>query len=217
MDFKRALELNPAYVAAYLGYGHLLSTLGRFDEAIEQARRAQELDPLSPLANGVAGLSYLMHGDNEQATVALEKSLELEPDHVQSLAFLGTAYIRKSRYDDAISVIEHAASVGGRTPMQLAALGWAYGEAGRREDARRILGELQAKSEEAYVSPIFFVSAYIGCDELEQAFEYFEKAYQERSPLMTFWPVDWYDKIRSDARYKDILRRLNLPNVELNR
>ena len=101
--------------------------------------------------------------------------------------------------------------------MQLGVLGWAYGETGRSEDARRILGELQAKSEEAYVSPIFFVYAHIGCDELEQALENFEKAYQERSPLMTCWPVDWYDKVRSDPRYKDILRRLNLPSVELKR
>ena len=84
-----------------------------------------------------------------------------EGDISQTLLFLGTAHGRTSRYDDAIAVLERAASVGGRTPMQLSVLGWAYGEAGRSEDARRILGELQAKSEEAYVSPIFFVYAHI--------------------------------------------------------
>ena len=216
-DFKRALELNPSYVPAYIGYAVLLSVLGRFDESMEQAGRAQEIDPLSPFANAVAGISSLMRGDSERGAAELEQSLELEADHVQALLFLGTAHVRNSRYDDAIAVLERSASVGRRTPMQLSVLGWAYGEAGRREDARRILGDLQAKSEEGYVSPIFFVLAHIGCDELERAFEYFEKADQERSPLMTCWPVDWFDGLRPDLRYKHVLRRLNLPNVELNR
>jgi serine/threonine-protein kinase len=217
MEYKRALELNPSYVAAHAAYSQLLGTLGRFDDALAEAKRGQKLDPLSPFTNATVGINYLINGDTERATVELEKALELDAHHVQALLFLGTAHIRNSRFDDAVSVLEHSAAVGGRTSMQLGVLGWAYGEAGRQDDARRILQELQARAEQTYVSPTFFVFAYIGCNETEQAFESLEKAYQERSPVITFWPADWYDALRSDPRYEDVLGRLNLSGLTLKR
>jgi serine/threonine-protein kinase len=212
-EYKRAIEVCPAYVWAHCWYSILLAGTGRFAGAADSARHAQVLDPLAPYTHGIAGMVYVLKGDDDQAKVELGKALEIDANYVMALIFLGKTYVRQSRFDEGISLLEQAAAVGGRTSLQLGTLGWAYGEAGRRDDARRILQELQERAKQTYVCPVFLVFASMGCGKKERAFEFLEKAAQERSPGLG--SLGWleFEGLRSDPRFDDLLRRVNLTGL----
>ena len=212
-DFKRALELNPKYVLAYSWYADLLYAVGRFDEAIAMALKGRELDPLSPLANGIVGTAYLLGGDYERAALELERALELDANFVLALINLGVTLACAGSVERAVSLLERAAAVGGRAPLQLATLAYGYGMVGRRSDAESILKELRARAEANYVSPILFSWTYIGCGQKDRAFEWLEKGYEERAPLVNYMAYPVFDDLRSDPRFHDMLRRMDLVNL----
>ena len=209
-ELKRGLELNSSYVLAYCWYAYLLAAQGRHDGSVDAARRAQELDPLSPFVNTVAGIVLLAAARNQEAIEELGKAVEIEGDFLLALYTLGAAYSRCSRHDEAVALIERAATVAGRGPFVLGWLGWAYGAAGRRADAGALLQELSARAERDYVAPPFFAWILSALDRNDEAFEYLEKAYEERHPFLAFHMIPTYDHLRSDSRYHQLLQRMKL-------
>jgi serine/threonine-protein kinase len=207
---ERAVGLEPTHVDAHCFYGLFLACCGRREEAMAEVRRAQELDPLYTYANTIAGITFLMAGENESAIVELQKTLDIDPDFVLGLHTLAGAHVRQSNYGEAIAVLDKVITITGRAPIYLATLGWAYGAAGKQDQAREILRELMERSQNEYVSP-FHISWILRELNEEAACEWLEKGYEERCPYFAFYRMPMCDGFRSDRRFEDILRRLNIP------
>ena len=210
--FEQAIALNPSYALAYSWYGDLQMCAGKPDEGLELAEPGQALDPLSPYANSVIAWAYLTKEQSQKAIRRIEKVLELNSNYVLALVLLSVVYAHLSRHEEAVRVMEQAAAVGGRTSLQLGWLGFTYAAAGRDSDALRILDELKDRAEQHYVSPIFFAWIYIGCGEKDRAMECLETSCRARDPLVIQLNVlPLYNRLRSDGRFRDLLRRLRLP------
>ena len=209
-EYKRALELKPNDAATHLRFAIWLACQGRTEEAVAWSRRARELDPLGTSGSTLALiLLYARHYD--EATQELRSVVALQPDDAEALWFLGIVLLAKGQPEEAIPVLEKALSVSDRSP---AIIGWlirAYAHARRRNDALRLLDELKQRQKKGYVPTAAFVHAYLGLGEYDEAFAWFEQAYQEQSNSLQFLKVQpFYDPLRNDPRFKDLVRRVGL-------
>ena len=210
-EFKSALELNPNYATGHFWYGEILTIVGRNDESIAAMKRALELDPISQIINTMLGWAYWNAGHDNLAISHLQKTIELNPDFSAAYHILGYIYYQLGQYEKAIQPIEKAVELSARNGRLLSALAAAYAKAGRYEDAIVILEELEARSERQYVSPFFFAQIYEALGETDTAFELLEKAYEERHEFMIFLKTrDFFDELRSDPRYDELLKRIGL-------
>jgi TolB-like protein/Tfp pilus assembly protein PilF len=142
-EFERALELNPNYATARQWYSRLLVTTGRFDEAIREIRRAEELDPLSLVIIAETGGVYSDSGRLDEAVAECRRALALEPNFPLAHYVLAGALLKQKKYADAIQESEAAWRLG-MDPRSLVRLGMSYAADGRRDDALRTLAELEA-------------------------------------------------------------------------
>jgi TolB-like protein/Tfp pilus assembly protein PilF len=209
----RALELNPNSVEVQGSGNAYLSATGRFDEAMLHLKRALELDPLAPAVYADMGLLLYFARQHDLAIEHLRKALELDPNFVPAHARLTWAYLEKGMYEEAITEQKKAIALEDATGnwRRTALLGHTYAVAGRKEEARKILNDLQALSKQRYVAPYNFALIYIGLGDRDEAFAWLDKAYQDRPDTLRFIKVSpLYDKIRSDARFAELVRRMNL-------
>jgi tetratricopeptide (TPR) repeat protein len=208
-EFRTAIALNPNYPTAHVWYGELLATLGQAKRAISEFSRARELDPLSLFVNASYGRMLRDGRHFDQAIEQCRKTIDLEPNFAHGHWCLGLAYLGKGRRDDAIFELQKARALG-EGPIALWALAYAYGVAGKRLGARNVLSELRGQSQRSYVSPYFLAGVYAGLGEKDRAFEYLEIAYEQHD-AMTLELDPFLDSLRSDTRFHELLRRMNLP------
>ena len=206
---QRALDLEPNHVEARCFHGLQLSSIGRHEESLSEVRRAQELDPLSTYANTLTGWALLAGGRNTEAVSELQKALDIDPDFVLALPLLAGAYVRESRYEEAISILERMVSIARRAPFWLAWLGWAYGKAGRPAEALSVLDELRKRTAKEYVSPLYISWVLSELKDEGDAFEWLDRAFEERNPYLVLWRTPVFDSLRSDPRFEDSLRRFS--------
>jgi TolB-like protein/DNA-binding winged helix-turn-helix (wHTH) protein/Flp pilus assembly protein TadD len=208
-EFRRALTLNPNYAIAHQWYAQYLRTIGRQDLAIEELKRAQELDPLSldiAAGSGRYGEQYDLIIENNQ------KKLELDPNFPHAYMRLGRAYALKGMYRDAIAAYQKARDLSGEAPGALCGLGYTYGISGKRAEALRVLGELKGLSKSKYVSPYYIAKVYVGLGEKDLAFDWLQKAVLDHSiPLPELRTEEELASLRSDPRYRELERRIGLP------
>lgn len=209
-ELKRALELKPNDAATHLTFATWLLSQGRTEEAVAWSRRARELDPLGISANTLC-LHLFEARHYDEATDELRSILALRPDDAEALWYLGMTLIAKGRAVDAIPVLEKAVSVSDGSPPVVGHLIMAYAFAGRRPDALRLLAELKRRTQAGYVPAPAFVNAYLGLGDYNQAFVWLEEEYKEQSNSLQLLKVQpFYDRIREDPRFKDLLRRVGL-------
>lgn len=212
-EFRRAIELNPNYSAAHQWYALLLAAVGRRGEALAQAKKGQELDPVSQTTNAIMGRILYYAGQHREAIERLQRTVELNPDSVASRVLLGLAYERNSNFEEAIAAFQTAADLSERThSLTLGLLGQAYAITGNTRVAIRILEEVDALSKQVYVSPMTIALIHAGLRNNDEAFRWLEKAYEERSAWLVHLrdePV--FDTLRSDPRFADLVRRVGLP------
>lgn len=210
-EFKRAIELNSNYATAHHWYGFYLTMVGRFDEAMAEMKRAQKLDPLSLIINSNLGWFLYFARQYEQAIQQLEQTLQLDQNFANLRWKLGDAYTAKKMYDAAI---EHSQKGRNLAPDDLDGwerLGYVYAVAGKKHEAIKILDRLKQWSKQKYVAPHVFAALYAALGETDKAFEWLERAYQERSHWMVFLKVDpRLDSLRSDQRFAGLLQRIGL-------
>jgi TolB-like protein/tetratricopeptide (TPR) repeat protein len=209
-EYRRALELSPNDADAHAGLASWLMCQGRTDEALAWARRGRELDPLAVSGASMGWILFQSHR-YEEAIRELRSALAVQPDDIGALLYLGFALIANNQSEDAIPVLEKAISISHRSPAAIGVLIRAYSHAGRRKDALRLLAELHQRRKVGYVPAGAFVNAYLGLGENDQAFASLEQAYKEQSNILQFLKVHpYFDPIRGDPRFADLLRRTGL-------
>jgi TolB-like protein/DNA-binding winged helix-turn-helix (wHTH) protein/tetratricopeptide (TPR) repeat protein len=209
-DYRRALELNPNSGSAHAGLALWLLCQGRTEEAVAEARRGRELDPLAISGGSVAWILFQSHRYAE-AIQETRSALAVQPKNAGDLLTLGFVLIANNQAEDAIPALEEAATVSNRSPAVLGVLVRAYAHAGRRSDALQLVAELKKRSEKGYVPAGAFVNAYLGLDDTEQAFIALEQAYKEQSNILQFVKVHpYFDPLRADPRFVDLVRRVGL-------
>jgi tetratricopeptide (TPR) repeat protein len=210
-DYQRAMELNPSFGEAHRGYSWYLHLVGHRDEALAEMRRAQELDPLNPLPFADRGWQYWWAGQYDKALEEARKSLELDPNFNEGLAVLGYVYTEKGMYKEAIAAHEKLATVD---PGWRWSLTRTYAQAGRRDEARNILAKFLAEKPKptAAWDAWFLAETYTALGEKDEAFRWLEAAYKERQTFLPWLAQNpAYAPLRSDPRFQDLVRRMNVP------
>lgn len=211
-DFEYAIELNPGYAAARHWYAiNLLVPVGRFDEALDQLRKALELDPLSLVIKTSLGMRSYYAGLYEQALDELSKAIELDESFSMARLFRGQTFAAISNWTDARRDLDEAIRLSGRSPEVLAALGYLCGVSGDAAGARSILVELGQLSPGRYVSRSLFAQVHAGLDERAEALDRLEEACAARAADLAWLRVrPAFAKFRSEPRFLALLERLNL-------
>lgn len=212
-EFRRAVELNPSYATAYQRNSLYLMSMGRTSESIAEMNRAHDLDPLSISTNFSLGWRLYMAREYDQAIEQLRNTIDMDPEFVLPHLVLGQAYEQKKMYDQAITELRRAAEISQSSPPAIAALARTYAVSRRGTEARKLLDQLMEQSKKRYVSPFYVAIVYAGLGENDQALDWIEKAYKDRSNAIVFVKVDpQLDTLRSAPRFQSLLHRLALQN-----
>jgi serine/threonine protein kinase/tetratricopeptide (TPR) repeat protein len=207
-ELHRALALDPNNAVAHRIYGLFLGTVRRFDEGIAEERRAEVLDPLTP----PTGLGFVLTEAHryDEAVAALKRALELEPDSVLAHVFLADPYRMSGRGDLAIAENRRAIELG--FPFGQALLAASYAAAGRKAEAVALLKESIEQSKRSHAGAVFIATAFAAMGEKDQALIWLEESYKEHDPGLTVVnALPFFDALRNDPRFQDLVRRVGIP------
>jgi TolB-like protein/DNA-binding winged helix-turn-helix (wHTH) protein/Tfp pilus assembly protein PilF len=208
-EFQRAIELNPGYATAHHWYAWHLSLLGRYDEALAEMRKAENLDPLSLIINAdLAELLVLAHSDEESIQQS-RKTIEMDPNFALAHNQLAQAYLQKHMYDEAVAELKTAVQVSGGGPAFIANLARAYVASGKRSEAVKLLNDLKKRSKPGYSNASEIAVIYASLGDADQAMNWLEKGYNERfNPGVLLRPG--FNPLRSDPRFQNLVHRIGL-------
>jgi Tfp pilus assembly protein PilF len=210
-EFKRALELNPNSSEAHREYAVFLKCSRRFDDAIAKGTTAQTLDPLALNVMASLGLVFYFAGRYDRAIEQARGALELDPKLPVLHELLGFAYGETGNLPLAVQELEKAVVLSERKPETLGLLGYAYARAGDRDQARRILNELKQTSAYPHVLNYGMAVIHVGLDEPEQALDWLEQGWRDRSFQLANLNVDpVWNSLRSHPRFRELVRRIGL-------
>lgn len=210
-EFQRAISLNPNSTSAHSGYSDFLNAMGRPDEAIAETIRIRQIDPLSLSAIFEIGWQEYWAGRYDPAAEKARAVLAVDPNHDRAHLMLGLCLEQKHQFPAAIEELQKATDLS-NDKIWIVFVAHAKALAGDKAGALRILADVQALSRHTYVSPWCLALIYAGLGDKEQVFFWLERSYQGREHDLVFsrvWP--FFDSVRSDPRYVDLLRRVGLP------
>ncbi len=211
-DFRQALELDPHYATAHQQYAMTcLLPRARFQEALGELRRAQQLDPLSVPICVSMGLCHYFAGRYDEAAEEYRKALDIEETFVRVRIFSAEAHEQRGNLDEALVVLLRAGELSDRGPAALSALGRVYSRLGFRDRAGQILNRLLEISTQRYVAPTLIAQLYVGFGEKKLAIEALQRAYHQRSADLIWLGVHpLYDPLRKEPGFRRLLERLGL-------
>ncbi len=214
-NFLRAIELNPRYAEGHFRYGwnYLTCVEGKFDEAESHGKTAIKLEPLSSLCYATYSLVLQSEGKFNEALEICKTGIEMDANSFLCHVNAGRAYIALQQYEDAILSFGVAMNLSNRHHFTVNTLIWTYCLSGNLVEANKLMAEIKLRSETEYVAgTVTGVSAaYLG--NLNEAFEYLEKAYEERDPILMMLKYEhWVPPVLSkDPRFKILLDRIGFP------
>ena len=209
-EYRRAIESNPNNAAAYDGLAQWMACQGRTDEALAWAQHGREIDPLEVSGAEIGWILFLAHRYDD-AIREIRATLAVKPNEPFALWYLGFVLVADGKPQQAVPVLEKALSMSNRSAGVMGVLVNAYSHAGRRAAALRLVDELEQRRKNGYVPAAAFVNAYIGLGKREQTFVWLEQAYKEQSNILQWLKVHpFFDPIRNDPRFVELLRRTNL-------
>jgi TolB-like protein/Tfp pilus assembly protein PilF len=215
-EFSRALALRPDYATGHQFYAYYLTAIGKLNEAIVERKKATELDPLNPLLSSALGEAYYQ---NRQFDLTIEqnaKSLELDPTYAVALVNTGRALQQKGMYREAQAVFERLLAASPDNPALLAMAGYGDAISGQKSAAEKIIARLRHLSAQSYVPSVYTALVYTGLGDKDHAFEWLDKAYQERCEYLVYLPTEPIaDPLRKDPRFDALLERVGLSPVPL--
>jgi TolB-like protein/Flp pilus assembly protein TadD len=210
-ECMRAVQLNPGYAFGRSRYALLLSGMGRHEEAIAEAQRAHELDPLNLLTYTVVGDTLFYARRFDRSVESYRKCLELDPTFGAAHTDLARSLEQVGRAEEAIEEFVRGTAGADGLPRPSSGLAILYARAGRRDDARATLEAVQALAQKQFVSPYGIASYYAVIGDNERALDWLEKAYSERDGTLVWLKVHpRLDGLRGEPRFRDLLARLRL-------
>jgi len=213
-QYQQALKLSPGYAVAHQWYSTFLAKVGRFPEAVTEAKAATELDPLSPIINVNETQILLVARRFEEAREKALRTLEMAPSFVVARFYVGVLDLETGRLEEGIGELEKTVSLSSGDARVLAMLGYAYALAGRKAEAHKVLEDMVQRSKHSFISPYQIAVVCVGLGEKDQAIQWLEKGYKDHDnevPDAGSFPM--FDPLRSDPRFQALLRRMNLPQI----
>jgi eukaryotic-like serine/threonine-protein kinase len=213
-EYERALQLDPNSSRTHVLYGLHLITIGNTDQALAHYQKAVQLDPLNLNAIINLGSANFTARRYDEAIAQFHKVLEIDPDYPAAHAFLSLVYEAQGKYDLWLDEVEKSAALAKDVDLQaqFKAARLEYNRAGYRAAIKRMAEVLQEQSKRVYIDPVLIANAYGTLGDKDKAFFWLEKAFAEKSDLIRLIKTSqYYDSLRSDPRYADLLRRMNLP------
>jgi tetratricopeptide (TPR) repeat protein len=211
-EFVRALELNPGYAQAHHWYSHFLVASGRMEESLAAARRALELDLLSPTMNVHVGWNHFFARQYDEASTQFARTLELAPDYGLAHWYRGMTYAQQHKYPDALAELRRGAELLKGNVVIDATIGQVRAAAGNRIEAERVVTALQAEGRRRYINPFEIALIYVSLGERDRAFEWLDRAFGQRADLLVYLETDpRLDPLRSDARFEALVRKIGIP------
>ncbi len=212
-DFQRAMELNPSIGEAHRWYSWYLFLIGQREQALAEMKRAQEVEPLTPLFCADRGWQNWWAGQNDKALEEARKSLDLDPTFNEGLHVLGAVLAEKGMFAEAIMAHQKLAAVD---PAWRWSLTRTYAQAGRKDEARKLLAKFLTEEPKPTGgwAGWFLAETYAALGDKDEAFRWLEAAYRERHSFMP-WIKDnsAYAPLRSDPRFQSLLLRMSLPST----
>jgi TolB-like protein/Flp pilus assembly protein TadD len=212
--FLLALELNPGYATAHHWYAEFLMATGRFEEGIQQSRKAQKFDPVGLIISTLLGMAYFLSGDFDRSIAECKKTLLMAPDYLPVYIWLGLSYCKKEMYDEAINLYEKGRAISkNKNTKMTSLLAYSYAAGGKSEAAGLILKELDIMAKFGYVSALERARFAVGSGDMKTALKYLEDAFDERSTGLSWINVNpIFDNLRSQSRFGEIIQKMNFPN-----
>ena len=210
-EFRRAIELNPNSSAAHQGLAYRLMVVKRFDESFAELKLAEEIDPLSPTLQMSIGGTLVYARRYDEGIAHFKRMLVRDPGFSIARGYLGWAYGAKGMYTEAVAEARKSVELTNSSFLKGYLALW-LGKAGNRDEAQKLLAELKESAAEGYVRPNTLGMVYIGLGDKAQGLDQLENEVSSRGPLAIRFAVapEW-DDVRSEPRFKALLKRMNLP------
>ncbi len=211
-EFERSIALNPNYPTAHQWYSGFLGVMNRPDDRLAEIKKAYDLDPLSPPISLNVGLAHFERGELSLAVGQFNKTLEISPNFFVVHIALAIAYLKDRRADEALMEAQKAVELSKRHGYALATLSQVLAASGNRKEALRLVREIEQNPLKGESDEYFISAMYAGMGEKDQAFVELEKSYQKHNTFLTNLRIDaLMEPLRNDPRYKDMIRRMGLP------
>ena len=208
-EIQEAIRLNPSFAQAHQYYSTTLTTMGRFDEAIAEARRALELDPLSAPASTTLGIRYYYAGRPREAIAQLLRTVDTNPEFGIAHWGLAQAYRELGDHERELSELQRAVDLSGNSAYMRAHLAYGLAAAGRQQQAEAIRGELRAGGTERYASPYHEALVAAGLNDEKGMMDALERAFADGSGWMVFLPVQpEFARVRQAPAFERLLARV---------
>lgn len=210
-EFQKAIKLSPNSSEVYSSYAQYLRWVGRYDQGVSIAKRAIELDPLTPITNMWLGINYFYAGYYDKSIDQLKKIVTLDPNYLYAYSHLAFNFALKGLYSEAIHYADKTMSLIGNIsndPFNASYAGWVYAKSGESTKAKEILTQVKELYGQTNGDPIHIALIYSGLGEYQKALEYILGAYKIRSGQMIYlnaFSDSFFKDIKSDPRFKDIL------------
>ncbi len=211
-ELDEAIALAPSYPCAHEDRAELLAFLGRRAEALAELTRVNQID-FGPSAAHTEAHVYFQLRDYPNLLDASLRGVASNPNEWLEHLNLGIGYEGTGKLPEAISAYQKAVALSNGDQDARASLAHAYAAIGNRVEAEKIVKDLDHRSKDSYVSPYALATIYAGLGEKDKAFQYLEKAFDERS-LDISWSLKAdlrMDNLRSDPRFQNLAKRVRLP------
>ncbi|MCK4775826.1 MAG: tetratricopeptide repeat protein, partial [Candidatus Krumholzibacteria bacterium] len=208
--YQRAIALNPNDATVHQWYAEYLHITGRFDEAMEEIKTARSLDPLSLIIGTMYAVITFNAVGFEESKPIIKQVLEQDPDFKIAWSMISIACATNGFYDEAVDALLSYPEFFGMRQDNIDLLRESYASGGFDSLCKTQIDLLRLRAQEVYIAPNIFATSFAFLNEPDSAFHYMEIAYRDRSFfLIKAWPP--FHRFKSDPRYADLLRRMNLP------
>ena len=210
-EFKRAIELNPNYATAHQWLASVFAQTKRFDDAQAEIKRAADLDPLSPIIAVNVAFDFWEARRYDEALKEFERTLLLHPDFTVAQQGLCWTYSAMGKSELAINACRKSLDLT-KGAWDKGRLSMVLGTAGHTDEAKKLLQELQTESHQRYIPKMALALAHLGLNQKEEALSMIEQDVNEHGYWVGSMGVEpEFDVLRSDPRFKALLKRANLP------
>jgi serine/threonine protein kinase/tetratricopeptide (TPR) repeat protein len=210
-QYKRAIELNPNYATARHWHSIYLSTLSRHEEAIAEAKRALDLDPLSLIIQANLGGRYLRAGRYAEAIQECQKALDMDSSFVIGHDCVGFGYLQTGHPQEAIAEFQTAVRLSNGDPESVSGLGYAYAISGKLVEAGNIVNRMKNPAKGEYLPAYYIAVVEAGLGRKDEALTWLERAFANRSAELPFSNTEpMLISLRSEPRFRALLSGMRL-------